>query len=379
MIPSLRPTWLDIDLDAIAANVRTLCMRARGAALMAVVKANAYGHGATVVARSALAAGASSLGVALVEEGVQLRKAGIGAPILVLGAITPRAAEAVAQHGLSQTVFDDATVRCLARAAMHANRRIDVHLKIDTGMGRIGVRDEREVLALAEAILAESSLRLAGLFTHFAAADAEDPGFTFSQNERFLSLAAAVRHRVPGVQLHAANSAATLRFSQTHHQMVRPGIALYLPPQLPSGPEGAANEVGTNLRQAMRWVTQAVYVKEIAPGESVSYGRLFVAERPTKVMTLPVGYADGYHRGIGGKGFALVRGQRVPVIGCVCMDQTMLDVTGVPGAAVGDEVVLLGRQGDGFIGAAEMGRWCGMIDYEIVLSPTERVPRRYKP
>lgn len=366
----LRPTWVEIDLSAIAGNVRLLLDNmAADTRLMAVVKADGYGHGAAQVARCALQNGASSLGVATVEEGVQLREAGIGAPILVLGAASRAAVADIVQHHLAQTVFDADIVHAIAAAAQKAGTAIPVHIKIDTGMGRIGVRDEAALLDVAEAVYAQPSLSLAGVFTHFATADG-DLRYVDEQHTRFLPHVKALLRLEPHLAVHAANSAALLRCPETHHDMVRAGIALYVPPDLPdSVPEG--------MRPAMRWVTQAVHVKEIGEGEAVSYGSIFHAERPTRVMTIPVGYADGYHRAIGGQGHALVRGKRAPVIGRVCMDQAMLDVTDIPDAACGDEVILLGKQGNMEITAAQMGSWCGMIDYEVVLSPTGRVPRRY--
>lgn len=372
MTNPLRPTRLEIDTGIIAENVRCLCANTDGhVRLMAVVKADGYGHGAVAVARAALPAGAQALGVAMPEEGVRLREEGIGAPILVLGGIGHEGAEVVAAYGLTQTVFDMETVGWLSDAAVAVGKPVCVHIKVDSGMGRIGVRDEKSLLALADRIHALPGVELEGVYTHFAQSDAGDLAYTQMQHQRFLDIAANLLKANPHLQVHAANSAAALRAKETHHDMVRAGIALYVPPQLPQ-------KTGVGLRQAMRWVTRAVYVKEIEPGESVSYGSIFTAERPTRVMTLPVGYADGYHRAIGGRGCALVHGQRAPVIGRVCMDQTMLDVTDIPGAAVDDEVVLLGGQGGEFISAHEMGTWCGMIDYEVLLSPSSRVPRVYR-
>lgn len=367
----LRPTWVEVDLGAIGQNVRALGGHlSPGARLMAVVKADAYGHGAVPVAHAALRHGAAALGVATVEEGVQLRDAGIGAPILVLGAMDASAARTVAGNDLTQTVFDPETVHVLATVAKVVGKQVRVHMKVDTGMGRIGVRDLASALALADVIDAEPSLVLEGMFTHFAASDAEDLTYTQTQYARFLPIVQALRARSPEIVAHACNSAGLIRCPEMHLDMARAGIALYVPPQLP---QDAGMELA--LAPAMRWVTRAVHVKTIEPGETVSYGCTFTATRPTRVMTLPVGYADGYHRAIGGKGYAIVRGQRAPVIGRVCMDQAMLDVTDVPGAAAGDPVVLLGAEGGQAITAAEMGQWCGMIDYEVVLSPSARVPR----
>ena len=373
MNESLRPTRLEIDLTQIAANTRLLRAHVpERAALMAVIKADAYGHGAAEVARTALSNGATWLGVALVEEGARLREAGVDAPILVLGGISQAGAEAVVGYGLTQAVFDVQAIEWLEAAATRHGTVVDVHLKVDSGMGRIGVHTEAAFHEMVNVALAAEHVRLTGVFTHFAMADEKDPAFTQAQAARFTSLVAALRQIRPNVLAHAANSAALLRYPALSFDMVRAGIALYMDPCLPENG-------GKGLGVAMRWVTHGVQVKEIAPGDTVGYGCRFTAQRPTKVMTLPVGYADGYHRCIGGRGRVLVRGKSVPVIGRVCMDQTMVDVTDVPGAAVGDEAVLLGRQGDEWISVREMGEWCGMIDYEVLLSPTGRVPRIYVP
>lgn len=362
MTMPLRPTWVQIDLGAVADNIRFLRANLTGGArLMAVVKADAYGHGAVPVARAALMAGATALGVATCEEGIELREGGIDAPVLILGATSERAAPEVVRYGLTQTVFDAQAVRRLGEAAVRQQKEARVHLKVDSGMGRIGVRDARAMDAVVAAADGAQGVALTGVFTHFATAGTGDVAFVREQHARFMPLAARLSGR-PGLAVHAANSAATLRYPFAHHDLVRTGIAMYIAP----GP-----------RPAMRWVTRAVQVKTVAPGETVGYGRMFAAGRPTRVMSLPVGYADGYHRQIGGRGAALVRGRRAPVIGCVCMDQALLDVTDIPGAQAGDEVVLLGAQGGEVITAAELGAWCGMIDYEAVLSPAARVPRVY--
>lgn len=367
-----RPTKLEIDLNVLARNVRLLRERVPATArLMAVVKADGYGHGALQVARVAIENGADQLAVAIPEEGVQLRESGIGTPILVLGSITREGADAIARYRLSQTICDVDTVHWLDAAAARYNAMLDVHVKIDSGMGRIGIREESELFTLTRAVLAAKHLRLMGVYTHFASADAEDLSYTREQASRFEALAFKLRAIKPDILLHAANSAAMLRCPEFAYDMVRMGIAMYEDPSLPG-------DVSAGLACVMRWVTHATYVKVIEKGESVSYGRHFIAKAPTRVMTLPVGYADGYRRAIGGVGRALVQGQSVPVIGRVCMDQTMLDVTHVPNAAVGDEVVLLGRQGDAVISVREMGSWCNMIDYEVLLSPTARVPKVHK-
>ena len=366
-----RYNFCEIDLEAIRNNVRVMRAHiAGGAKFLAVVKADGYGHGSAMVARAALEAGADMLAVAIPEEGRTLREAGIEAPILVLGGIAEEAAEAVVRYDLTQVVFDESRIRAISSAAQAAGKTACVHLKLDTGMGRIGVRTEDEVIRLVTLIDSLPGLCLTGCFTHMATADEEDQAGTLRQIERFESMTAALASVHPGkITRHAANTASIFCYPQAHYDMVRGGIALYGYPPVP-GVEG--------LRPAMRWVSAGVYVKTIAPGEKVSYGGLFTAQRETKVMTIPVGYADGYRRGMTGKGCVLVRGQRAPILGRVCMDQIMVDVTDIPGAQAGDEVVLLGAQENDCIDAEEMAAWLGTISYEVICSPSRRVPRIYK-
>ena len=340
-----------------------------GVRFLAVVKANAYGHGAVPVARAALEAGADMLAVAIPEEGVELRQAGVDAPILVLGGIDEAAAQAVAQSALTQAVFDESRILALAAAGRACGRAAQVHLKLDTGMSRIGVRTAQEAQALVRLIDSLEGIELTGCFTHMATADEADSAGTLAQIARFREMCDAIAAVHPGkITRHAANTASIFCYPQAHADMVRGGIALYGYPPVPQA---------KGLMPAMRWVTRGVYVKTIAPGDRVSYGGLFTAERETRVMTVPVGYADGYRRAITGKGCVLVRGRRAPVLGRVCMDQIMVDVTDIPGAQAGDEVVLLGRQGDEMIDADEMAAWIGTISYEVICSPSPRVPRTY--
>ena len=266
-------------------------------------------------------------------------------------------------------VFDEARVRALSDAGVRLGRTAQVHIKLDTGMGRIGVRTPEEAAALAALIDSLPGIGLTGCFTHMATADEPDSAGTLAQIARFEAMTAAIAkvHPAPIVR-HAANTASIFCYPQAHYDMVRGGIALYGYPPVPGV---------TGLVPAMRWVTRGVYVKTIAPGERVSYGGTFTAQRDTRVMTVPVGYADGYRRGLSGKGCVLVRGQRAPILGRVCMDQIMVDVTDIPGAQAGDEVVLLGRQGADCIDAEEMAAWLGTISYEVLCAPGKRVPRVY--
>ena len=358
--------FCEIDLAAIRHNVGVMKSRvAGGARFLAVVKADAYGHGAVPVAKAALEAGADMLAVAIPEEGIELREAGIAAPILVLGGIEESAAEAVVQNDLTQVVFDERRIRALAQAGQKLGRCAKVHLKLDTGMNRIGVRTAEEAQALTRLIDSLPGVALTGCFTHMATADEPDSTGTLRQIERFEVLCKAVKAAHPGeIICHGANTASIFRYPQLHADMVRGGLALYGYPPVPEA---------TGLQPAMRWVTRGIYVK----GDRVSYGGTFEATRPTVVMTLPVGYADGYRRGISGKGCVLVRGRRAPILGRVCMDQMMVDVTDIPGAREGDEAVLLGRQGEEQIDAEEMAAWLDTISYEVLCSPSKRVPRVY--
>ncbi|MDD6683766.1 MAG: alanine racemase [Clostridiales bacterium] len=363
-----RGTWIQVDLRAIAHNT-ALLRREMGNTphMMAVVKANAYGHGMVQVARTALENGADWLGVAIPEEGECLRRAGIDAPILVLGAVNEQGAEASVRFRLTQAVFDAQRVEYLEEAARRLGMQADIHIKCDTGMGRIGVRSEEEMQALLDALKKAPHVRLTGAFTHFADADGETDDYSMGQIAAFEKL----RKQLPeGILVHAAASAASVRYPQARYQMVRQGISLYGCPPI---------EESKGLEPALSWYTEIAYVKEMAPGDCISYGCTFRAEKKMKVATLPVGYGDGYHRALSGKAQVLIHGVRCPVLGRVCMDQMMVDVTALPEGAArnGERVVLLGRQGEDEISAQELAAWAGTISYEMLLAPTSRVPITY--
>ena len=363
-----RGTYIQVDLRAIAHNAETL-RRAIAPArhMLAVVKANAYGHGLVPVATTALAHGADYLGVAIPEEGEALRQAGVQAPVLVLGAVNERGAEASVCFGLTQTVFDEERVRLLEKAAARQGKTAEAHLKCDTGMGRIGVRNEEELRRVLAALEKSPHVRLTGAFTHFADADGEDAAYTLSQIAAFERM----RRLLPkGLLIHAAASAAAVRYPQARYDMVREGISLY----------GCSPAPGTPpVEPALSWHTEIAYVKTIPAGACVSYGCAFRAGRETRVATLPVGYGDGYHRALSGRAQVLVGGRRCPVVGKVCMDQIMVDVTDAPerAAYTGAPVVLLGRQGNEEITAGEMAAWANTISYEMLLAATARVPIAY--
>lgn len=362
-----RPTVAQIDLDAVRHNVRSLVPGR--AELMAVVKANGYGHGAVPVAGAALEAGATWLGVALVEEGVRLRDAGITAPILVLTEFPPGSeAEALAAD-LTPTLYTQEGLGRLAAAADPTRSRPAVHVKVDTGMHRVGLPPERAPEFAGRVV--EAGLMLGGLWTHFAKAEETDDPFTALQLERFRSVveALATRDMRPRL-LHAANTAAAMAVPEAHLDLVRAGIGIYgLPPD-------PAMDGRVDLRPALTWRSAVVMTKRVAAGEGLSYGLRYRTERACTIATVPVGYADGYPRRLSNLGQVLIGGRRRPVSGTITMDQLLVDC-GDDRVAPGDPVVLIGRQGEEQITAWELAERIGTIGYEIVCGVSERVPREY--
>lgn len=362
-----RPVWAEVDLDAVACNIRLLKGQANGAALLAVVKANAYGHGAVAVARAALAAGADRLGVICVDEGEQLRRAGIAAPILVMGHTPATDAARLVDLSLTGTVASRETAEALARAAAQRGVRLAVHVKVDTGLNRYGFT-LAEALALGDWLRDLSSLEVEGLFTHFASADEPDKGYTLDQYARFRPVAEGLGW-VP--IRHVANTAALLDMPDLSLEMVRPGLGIY--GLYPSGV--VRRDLG--LMPALSLKSRIVRLTALAPGDPVSYGRTWRAARPSLIGLVMCGYADGLPRSLSSRGSALVRGQRAPIVGRVCMDMCMVDVTDVPDVATGDEVVLIGCQGEEEISADDVAELAGTISYEILCGVTARVPRLY--
>ena len=362
--PRLRPTWVEVDLAAIRHNVSVL--KPEGVELIAVVKADAYGHGAVEVARAALAAGATWVGVALVEEGLTLRLAGIEAPILVFSEF-PSGSESVAlAHRLTPTVYTD---EGLERLASVARGPVAVHVKVDTGMHRVGVWPPEDAVAFVGRVAAHG-LDVEGLWTHLAKSE-DDEVMTKTQLDRFAQVLDAAR--AAGIEpryVHAANSAAVIRHPEARFDLVRPGIALY--GILPA--PGVGDDLG--LRPALRWRSAVTMAKRLAAGERLSYGHRYELNRDAWVATVPVGYADGYPRAASSRADVLIRGRRCRVAGTVTMDQIMVDCGDLE-IAPGDEVVLIGRQDGEEVSASELGERAGTIGYEIVTRIGERVPREY--
>ncbi len=368
-----RPTRAVVDLDAIAGNLRILGERAGGAEVMPVVKADAYGHGAVPVARRLAAEGARRFAVALLEEGLALRDAGIGGEILLLSSGDPADVPLFSAARLTPSVHDLEQVRALSAAVCAAGMAapLGVHLELDTGMGRLGVR--REALpAVIEAFRASRSLRVSGTFTQFASATEPELEATSAQIRDFRSAVAALRDGGvdPGI-LHASNSAGTLAFAEARFDAVRPGIALY-------GIAPSESVGDRALRAAMSLETAVLSVKTVPSGTPIGYGGTFVTSRTTRVAALPIGYHDGFRRSFSGGIAVLIRGGYAPVVGAVSMDLTLVDATDC-GAEAGDRVVLLGGDGAHEIDAWDLARAARTIPYEIVCGISARVPRLYIP
>lgn len=368
-----RPTWLEINLSAIANNTRRVKeLVGPQVRVLASLKADGYGHGALKVARTALHNGASMIGVATVSEATPLREAGISVPILVFGYVPLWQMREAIRLDLTITLYALDAAQALARAAQALGKVVRVHVKIDTGMSRLGIRSEQitEILQLVREIQHLPDLELEGIFTHFAKADAEDLSHARLQLERFqnvLQVIEAEGLRPPLV--HAANSAAAIYLPEARFDMVRPGIALY---GLEPSPEARLPE---GFQPALAFKTQVAQVKLIPPGEGISYGCTYTTERPTWIAVLPVGYADGFRRAPANWGSVLIHGQEAPLLGRVCMDQSMVDISHIAGVRVGDEVVLIGQQGAAVLTAEMVARRLGTINYEVVAEILARVPR----
>lgn len=362
----LRPTWAEIDRAAFSRNVAALLAKLpRGAGLIAVLKADAYGHGAVELAPTALQSGAAMIAVALLEEALELRRVGIEAPILVFGPLQPAQIPLAAEKKLTLGIVGPSQLAELSQAG----RAIDIHLKLDTGMGRMGLVESELALA-AELLRRSPKVRLQAIYTHFAnASDPRDP-LTEQQQARFSQMLRQLdAFGVTAPVHHSANSPATMRGLVSPGDFARVGMSLFGGEVLESG--------SARLEPVMRWRTEIVRLKELPPGSGIGYGVSFRTKRHTRIAILPVGYADGYSRLLSNGGEVLVRGKRAPVVGRVSMDLAAIDVTDIDGATLGDEVILLGRQGDEEISAEELARRTSTIAYEVFCRISARVPRVY--
>ena len=378
--------WAEVDLNAIAFNVKQLKgIVGPQTRLMTVVKADGYGHGAVEVAKVAIQSGAEALGVARLHEAIELREANVKVPILIFGYTFPERAHDLAVFRLTQTLFSYESAKMLADAAVSLRKRIKVHIKVDTGMGRVGMTPYRsshpvptrprleEVAKEIKRIGDLPGLELEGVYTHFATADHLDRSYAGKQLELFQDILRRLRRLgMRPVLAHTANSAATIDLPESHLDMVRTGIATY---GLQPSDEPSKRRV--DLKPALQLKTKVIQVKKVPPRFKVSYGCTFETRSDTRIATLPIGYADGLDRRLSSQGHALVRGESAPIIGRICMDLTMLDVGHISDVEVGDEVVIIGAQEDRQITAAEIASRLNTIHYEIVSTITARVPRFY--
>ena len=370
----IRPAWAEINLDNLAHNMKEIRRLAKSDALVtAVIKADGYGHGATKIAKTLLENGADRFAVAVIDEAIELRNSEVSVPILVLGYTSPQRAEEVLQYDIEQTVYSLEVAEALSKEASRVNKIAKVHIKIDSGMGRIGLQPNSDTIEIIKKIYNMPNIVIEGIFTHFAVADEVDKTYTNQQFENFSSVCNELEKIGIHIRLkHCGNSATIIDLPQMHENMVRAGIILY-----GLAPSNDVELQKLELKQVMSLKARVTHVKEISEGQSVSYGRKFIASKNSKIASLPLGYADGYTRLLSGKAEALIKGIRVPVVGRICMDQCMIEVTGIEDVNVGDEVVLFGEQGQSFISIDELAEKLGTINYEIVCMIARRVPRVY--
>ncbi|MGP4066881.1 alanine racemase [Oceanobacillus sp. M65] len=367
----IRPTWAEIDLDAITHNIKAMHERLpEKTKIVAVVKANGYGHGSIQIAKKALDSGATSLAVALLEEALELREAGIDAPILVMGWVPPEAAAIAAKHHITLTFFQKDWLDQVSR--MEFDERLQLHLKLDTGMGRIGIRSSEALHEILYALNDKPSIYLTGVYTHFATADAPNLTYFHKQKEKFERMLSELREQWSGeVTVHIGNSASAIRLPGDMYDFVRYGISMY--GLYPSQP--VKEEQAINLKQAFSLHSRLAHVKQIEAGDAISYGLTYKAEKTEWIGTIPIGYGDGWIRKL--QGFSvLVDGKRMPIVGRICMDQTMIRLD--QDYPVGTKVTLLGSQNGSFINIDEAAAYVDTISYEIPCLLNERIPRIYK-
>ena len=368
-----RPTWAEIDLAAIKHNLSAIKRAVGNAGIMVMVKANAYGHGMLEVSRVCCQEKVDFFGVASLDEALTLRQEIKDIPILVLGYIPPTDAITVVAEDIRPCIFTVESAMVASQAAVQLNRQVKLHIKLDTGMGRIGFLPDNDSLKLIEQIAALPGVKIEGIFTHLAEADLEDSSFTREQIKTFTRFINQLEERGINIPLkHCSNSAALMNFPEAHFDMVRAGILLY---GLFPSPQTKPGKI--DVIPVMTLKSRVSYVKTLPVGHSISYNRSYCCRRDTRVATIPIGYADGYSRLLSNRAQALVNGKLVPLVGNVCMDMCMFDVSGVGEVKEGDEVILFGRPEDG-VTADNLAQAMGTINYEVVSALGSRVPRIYK-
>ncbi|NDL67577.1 alanine racemase [Anaerotalea alkaliphila] len=364
--------YAEINLDNIVHNLGQIKAHVRpGCKVMGVIKADGYGHGAMAVANVLMEEGVDYLGVAMIHEAVALRKYKVHLPILVLGYTVEEHLPDLVKYDIIQTVFTYGMAEKISRTAVSMNKKAVIHLKVDSGMGRIGFLPDASSLEEIKRIAALPNLVIEGIFTHFAKADARDKSFTLRQKEVFENFLQALEEEGVRIPLrHASNSAGAMEVEEAHYELVRTGIALY-----GLYPSEEVDSGVLDLKPALSLVSSVIFVKEVEAGTPISYGGDFVTSRRTKVATIPVGYGDGYARSLSSKGRVLIRGAYAPILGRVCMDQFMVDVTEIPGVVERDEAVLIGSRGGNSITVEEVAAHMQTINYEVVCQIGKRVPR----
>ena len=373
MIDNIRPTWAEIDLDNLEHNMKEIAKLCKGKEIIAVLKADAYGHGALDVARTLINGGATKLGVAVITEALELRDSGIDTPIVILGYTPLSFAKELIRNDIEQTVYTYECAAELSKEAQSLNKRVKIHVAVDTGMGRIGFLLTNQGLNEIEALSKLPNVDIDAIFTHFATADEADKSYTLEQMEKFNWFCDALEKRGVNVgKKHIANSAAIIDMPDAYFDGVRPGILLY-----GYYPSYEVNREKLDLKRVLTLKANISYVKTLPKGEYISYGRKFYTERESIIATIPIGYADGYSRQMLNKAKVIINGQLAPVVGSICMDQCMVDVTDIGQVKEGDEVILLGEQNGVKFDAEDMAEIIGTISYEVICMISKRVPRVY--
>lgn len=373
MFRHLRPVWAEVDLDKLAHNMREIRRVAKSENIIAVVKADAYGHGAIDVAPVLLENGANRLAVAIISEALELRRSGIKCPLMILGYTPPDLIDHLLKYNIEQAVYTYEFAKQLSTMAEKKNKIARIHIVVDTGMGRIGFLPTDDSVEQVCKIYKLPNIIIEGMFCHFSSADEKDKTYTYNQVKKYDDFHEKLKEKKVNINMrHMANSAAIIDLPETHYEAVRPGIITY-----GYYPSEQVNKENINLKPVMTLKTSIVQIKTLPAGEYVSYGRKYQTVKESVIATLPVGYADGYTRLLFEKGKVIIKGRFAPVIGRICMDQCMIDVTEINGVKVGDEVILMGEDENNKFTADTIGELIGTINYEVVCMISKRVPRVY--
>jgi len=369
----LRPVWAEINLDNLAHNIKEIKRVTKAKEIIGVVKADAYGHGALDIAPTLLDNGVTRLAVAVLNEAVELRRGGIQCPIMILGYTPPNLLDLLIKYDIEQTVYSYDLAKEISDKAIEGSKIAKIHIAFDSGMGRIGFLPREEDISEVERISKLPNIKIEGIYSHFSTADEKDKNYTYEQLKKFNWFYNILQER--GIQInirHIANSAAIIDMPETHFEAVRPGVILY-----GYYPSEEVDKTKVYLKPVMSLKTNIVHLKKVPIGEYISYGRKFKTERESIIGTLPVGYADGYTRSLGEEAKVIINGKLVPVVGRICMDQCMVDLTNVPDVNLGDEVILMGEDSESKMTADELASILGTINYEVLCMISRRVPRVY--